>query len=318
MAFCFKTRVLQKIILYNRFTKSFHSNNLNFALNFNRKFNKQSLDSQIWFSDANHSFMQQVRAKKHLGQHFLNDLNIARKIVDSLSGNRPVLEVGPGMGVLTRFLVQRPGIDLKLIEIDRESIDYLNNQFPELRSRVMEGDFLKMNLRDIFTEPFSVIGNFPYNISSQIFFRVLENRDHVPEVVGMVQKEVAERMAASPGGKEYGILSVLLQSFYRIEYLFTVNEQVFTPPPKVKSAVIRLTRNETQVLDCDQRLFHQVVKATFNQRRKAIRNSLKLIAFDRLSVLDHPLLSYRPEQLSVDQFVELTRLIQQHPLQEHL
>jgi 16S rRNA (adenine1518-N6/adenine1519-N6)-dimethyltransferase len=257
--------------------------------------------------------VKQVRAKKHLGQHFLNDTNIASQIVDSLSLDYPVLEVGPGMGVLTRLLVQRPGIQLKVVEIDRESVTYLNEHFPELRSNIISGDFLKLKVSDIFSTPFSVIGNFPYNISSQIFFKVLENRESVPQVVGMVQKEVAERMAAGPGSKTYGILSVLLQAFYNIEYLFTVHEHVFTPPPKVKSAVIRLTRNQVQALPCDEKLFKQVVKATFNQRRKAIRNSLKLIHFDRNSVLDSPYLTKRPEQLSVDDFVQLTLLVQQNP-----
>jgi 16S rRNA (adenine1518-N6/adenine1519-N6)-dimethyltransferase len=258
--------------------------------------------------------MKQVRAKKHLGQHFLNDLSIAQRITDSLQSQLPVLEVGPGMGVLTRFLVQKPGIDLQLIEIDTESVEYLHQHYPELGSRIIYGDFLKLDLQTLMGRPFAVIGNFPYNISSQIFFKVLEHIDLVPEVVGMLQKEVAERLAAKPGCKEYGILSVLLQAYYDIEYLFTVDAQVFTPPPKVQSAVIRLTRNNTHDLGCDTKLFKQVIKATFNQRRKAIRNSLKLLTFNREAVMGSPLVNLRPEQLSVAQFVELTLLVQNNPL----
>jgi 16S rRNA (adenine1518-N6/adenine1519-N6)-dimethyltransferase len=258
--------------------------------------------------------MKQVRAKKHLGQHFLNDLSIAQRITDSLQSQLPVLEVGPGMGVLTRFLVQKPGIDLQLIEIDTESVEYLQLHYPELGSRIIYGDFLKLDLQTLMGRPFAVIGNFPYNISSQIFFKVLEHIDLVPEVVGMLQKEVAERLAAKPGCKEYGILSVLLQAYYDIEYLFTVDAQVFTPPPKVQSAVIRLTRNNTHDLGCDTKMFKQVIKATFNQRRKAIRNSLKLLTFNREAVMGSPLVNLRPEQLSVAQFVELTLLVQNNPL----
>lgn len=258
--------------------------------------------------------MKKVRAKKHLGQHFLNDLSIAEKIVDSISNDRPILEIGPGMGVLTRFLVQRPGVDLNLIEIDRESITYLNEHFPELRSKTISGDFLKLDLNELFREPFSVIGNFPYNISSQIFFKVLEHKEQIPEVVGMLQKEVAERLASGPNSKAYGILSVLLQAYYNIEYLFTVDEHVFSPPPKVKSAVIRVTRNDRESLGCNEKLFKLVIKTTFNQRRKAIRNSIKPIAFNREAVMNHPLFTKRPEHLSVDEFVELTNLVEQNPM----
>lgn len=253
--------------------------------------------------------MKQVRAKKHLGQHFLTDLTIAQRIVDSLSGGLPVIEVGPGMGVLTQYLVQKPDMDLKLIEIDTESVEYLHAHYPALKNRIIEGDFLRLELTELFPEPFAVIGNFPYNISSQIFFKVLDYRNQIPEVVGMLQKEVAERLAAPPGSKTYGILSVLLQAWYNVEYLFTVDEHVFSPPPKVKSAVIRVTRNECNDLGCDEKLFKQVVKATFNQRRKTIRNSLKAVAYNRETFPDCPMLNLRPEQLSVAQFVELTNLV---------
>lgn len=258
--------------------------------------------------------MTRVKAKKHLGQHFLNDQNIAHRIVESLS-NMPqkVLEVGPGMGVLTRYLVQRPGIDFQVIEIDTESVDYLKEHYPELQSRIIFGDFLKLNLTDMFAEPFSLIGNFPYNITGPIFFKVFEHRNLIPQVVGMIQKEVAERLAAGPGSKTYGVLSVLLQAFYDIEYLFTVHEHVFTPPPKVKSAVIRLVRNDVDTIDCDEKLFVRVVKAVFNQRRKAIRNSVKTIDFNREAILDHEFMTRRPEQMSVDDFIALTRMIQDNP-----
>lgn len=248
--------------------------------------------------------MDYVRAKKNLGQHFLKDQNIARKIVESLQGEEPlrILEIGPGMGVLTRFLVEIPQVDLRVVEIDRESVAYLRSHFPGLAPGLVEGDFLKIPLRDLFPGPFSVIGNFPYNISSQIFFRVLEHRDLITEVVGMVQKEVAERIAAPPGSKTYGILSVLLQAFYHIEYLFTVGEQVFSPPPKVKSAVIRLRRNNREALGCDERLFFEVVKRAFNQRRKMVGNALKPLG---VKVPD-PFAGKRAEQLSVTDFETLT------------
>lgn len=262
----------------------------------------------------NNKNKHRVRAKKHLGQHFLTDMDIAQKIADSVSDKYPVLEIGPGMGVLTKFLIRRQGIDLRVIELDRESVAYLNENFPELRSRILSGDFLKLDLNELYQKPFAVIGNLPYNISSQIFFKVLENRDKVPELVGMIQKEVAQRIASAPKCKEYGILSVLLQAYYDIEYLFTVHEHVFSPPPKVKSAVIRITRNDRQSLGCNEKLFKQVVKATFNQRRKAIRNSIKMISFNREAVIDHPLMGKRPEHLSVEEFVQLTKLVEDHPV----
>jgi len=250
-----------------------------------------------------------VRAKKNLGQHFLKDKNIASKIVDSLQASqlKQVLEVGPGMGVLTQFLLEKD-YQTFVIEIDTESVEYLQNHFPQLEKRIISGDFLRLKFQDYFSEKFAVIGNFPYNISSQIFFKVLENREQIPEVVGMIQKEVAERISAPPGSKTYGILSVLLQAFYDIEYLFTVDEHVFIPPPKVKSAVIRLIRNNRELLDCDEKLFVQVVKMAFNQRRKTMRNSLKaMINSEELKNIE--LLSERPEQLAVSDFELLTRLI---------
>ncbi|MCL2098195.1 MAG: 16S rRNA (adenine(1518)-N(6)/adenine(1519)-N(6))-dimethyltransferase RsmA [Bacteroidales bacterium] len=250
-----------------------------------------------------------IRAKKGLGQHFLKDKSIAQRIVDSLSGNNmPVLEVGPGMGVLTDLLLQRSDINIYAVEIDSESIAYLKQHFPDLQARLIQGDFLQMDLHTLFPCPFAVIGNFPYHISSQIFFKILDNRDLIPEITGMVQKEVAERIACPPGSKTYGILSVLLQAFYNIEYLFTVHEHVFVPPPKVKSGVIRLTRNEVRSLECDEALFRSVVKTTFNQRRKTIRNSLKPLLGDKI-LPEHSLLSKRPEQLSVAEFVELTEMV---------
>lgn len=261
--------------------------------------------------------MGEVRAKKALGQHFLVDLNIARKICDSLSGGSAaggpctVLEVGCGMGVLTQFLLRRSDIVVWGAEIDAESVDYLRAHYPEFTPRLMAGDFLRMELRALFPDGVRVIGNFPYNISSQIFFKVLEHRDLVPECVGMIQREVAERIACPPGSKEYGILSVLLQAWYDIEYLFTVGEKVFNPPPKVKSAVIRLRRNGVQRLDCDERLFLKVVKATFNQRRKTIRNSLRA-AFGDFGGAEHEFFSLRPEVLGVAQFVGLTDWVQRH------
>lgn len=252
--------------------------------------------------------MQQVKAKKGLGQHFLRDHQIASDIVDALAmdDRSQVLEVGPGMGVLTRFLLQKKEISTTVVEIDRESVEYLKRYFPELNGHIIEGDFLQLDLRRQFSAvPFSLIGNFPYNISSQIFFKVLENRELIPEVVGMLQKEVAERICSAPGSKNYGILSVLLQAWYRTEYLFTVHEDVFDPPPKVKSAVVRLTANGRESLGCDEKLFKAVVKQTFNQRRKMLRNSLKSFS-PRFEELDAELLTKRPEQLSVEAFVALT------------
>ena len=260
--------------------------------------------------------MSEVRAKKALGQHFLTDLNIARKICDSLTERaegepEAVLEVGCGMGVLTQYLLQRTDITTYGAEIDSESVEYLNVHYPDFTPRLIEGDFLKMDLRERFPEGVRVIGNFPYNISSQIFFKIIENRDLVPQCVGMIQKEVAVRIAEPPGSREYGILSVLLQAWYDIEYLFTVSEKVFNPPPKVKSAVIRLCRNNTTKLDCDETLFVKVVKASFGQRRKMLRNSLKSV-FGNFGGAEHPLFTTRAEQLSVAQFVELTNWVAEH------
>lgn len=260
--------------------------------------------------------MGTVRAKKALGQHFLTDLNIARKICDSMSGgtaDQPatVLEVGCGMGVLTQFLLQRNDVVTWGAEIDSESVEYLHEHYPDFAPRLIEGDFLKMDLRERFEAPLRVIGNFPYNISSQIFFKVIENRDIVPECVGMIQREVAVRIAEPPGSREYGILSVLLQAWYDIEYLFTVGEKVFNPPPKVKSAVIRLKRNGTTQLGCDEVLFVKVVKASFGQRRKMLRNSLKSV-FGDFGGAEHPFFTQRAEQLSVSDFVELTNWVAEH------
>lgn len=250
-----------------------------------------------------------VKAKKHLGQHFLTDKNIAQKIVDAMPSNDlPILEIGPGTGVLTQFLLPKYESLLHLVEIDQESVEYLHEHYPDLKLRIYQADFLKMNLTSIFPAQFNIIGNFPYNISSQIFFKVLDHRDQIPFVVGMIQKEVAVRLASPPGSKEYGILSVLLQAFYKLEYLFTVSEQVFNPPPKVKSAVVRLSRNNREKLDCDEKLFFSVVKTSFNQRRKTIRNSLKS-KFLNLAT-ENEIFNLRPEQLSVDQFVFLTGIVE--------
>ena len=254
----------------------------------------------------------QVRAKKGLGQHFLRDHQIASDIVDALvMGDRnKVLEVGPGMGVLTRFLLQKPGIETTVVEIDRESVGYLHTHLPELQGRILEGDFLQMDLKALYSEtPFSLIGNFPYNISSQILFKVLDNRNLIPEVVGMLQKEVAERICHGPGSKTYGILSVLLQAWYKVEYLFTVDEDVFDPPPKVKSAVVRLTANGRTDLGCNEKLFKAIVKQSFNQRRKMLRNSIKSFT-PRYDERDIKVLTNRPEQLSVEEFIQLTNDIE--------
>lgn len=303
-----------------------------------------------------------VRPKKALGQHFLTDLSVAQKIADALvveadavdgaaseagvdpaahaTAAMPVLEIGPGMGVLSQYLLERGDIDLKMIEIDRESVDYLLVHFPKAAGRVIEGDFLKMNLsyffppetaasgsdssakgkgHDAATGTFAVIGNFPYNISSQIFFRIIDHKDSIPQVVCMIQKEVAERIAEKPGSKTYGILSVLLQAWYDIEYLFTVGEGAFNPPPKVKSAVIRLRRNSRTDLGCDEKLFKTIVKTAFNQRRKTLRNSLKPLVSDKASregwtaeqtagFLSNPVFELRPERLGVEDFISLTLL----------
>lgn len=252
-----------------------------------------------------------VKPKKHLGQHFLIDKNIARKIADSLmaQGYTDVLEIGGGTGVLTEFLLQDARLNLYVIDVDSESIAFLRNRFPEISEKITEKDFLKFDPKEIFDGSYGIIGNFPYNISSQIFFKILENRDSVDEVVCMLQKEVAERIVAGPGSKTYGILSVLLQAFYKIEYLFTVGEKVFNPPPKVKSAVIRLTRHAEKRLGCDEKLFFKVVKQSFATRRKTLRNALKV--FLKKDVFpDLPVFGLRAEQLSVQDFVELTNLME--------
>jgi 16S rRNA (adenine1518-N6/adenine1519-N6)-dimethyltransferase len=247
-----------------------------------------------------------IKAKKHLGQHFLNNQTISKNIVDALTSNHPTIEVGPGTGVLTHFLLEKD-YKLYLSEVDVESIAYLVEHLEVDKSQFL-GDFLHLNLKEVMgTQPFNVIGNFPYNISSQILFRVFENKEQVIEVVGMFQKEVAERIASKPGSKKYGILSVLLQAFYDIEYLFTVGPEEFTPPPKVQSGAIRLVRNNTTDLGCDERLFKQVIKTAFNLRRKTIRNSIKSLIGDNK---DFELLNKRPEQLSVKEFVDLTNYVQ--------
>lgn len=253
--------------------------------------------------------MRLVKPKKSLGQHFLKDLQIARRIAETLNDYKhlPVLEIGPGMGVLTQFLLEE-GHDLTVVELDMESVDYLEQHFPALEGRILAEDFLRLDLEKRFPGPFCVIGNYPYNISSQIFFKVLDYKDCVPCCSGMIQKEVAERLASPPGKKAYGILSVLLQAWYDIEYLFTVSETVFDPPPKVKSAVIRMTRNSRTSLGCDEALFKTVVKTSFNQRRKTLRNSMKPLLGKDFPDYALPIFDKRPEQLSVEQFVELTLL----------
>ena len=276
----------------------------------------------------------EVRAKKALGQHFLTDLSIAQRIAEALlvpgqdnsvadetlkgqPNPLPALEVGPGMGVLTQYLLQRPEVDLRMVEIDTESVNYLLVHFPQVQGRLLEADFLKLRLERFFSGQFAVIGNFPYNISSQIFFKILDYKEQVPQVVCMIQKEVAERIAEKPGTKTYGILSVLLQAWYDIEYLFTVGEGAFNPPPKVKSAVIRLVRNQRRELGCDEVLFKTVVKTGFNQRRKTLRNSLKPLIRAKAercgwgeeeltAFVADPVFELRPERLSVEDFIDLT------------
>jgi len=252
-----------------------------------------------------------VRPKKHLGQHFLRDKSIAQKITSALTGHggyREVLEIGPGTGVLTEFLQPEYPGHLSLIELDQESVTYLKAHYPALSDRIHFGDFLRTDLKALIPSPVAVIGNFPYNISSQIFFRILDHRNEIPEVVGMIQKEVADRLVSPPGNKQYGILSVLLQAFYRLEYLFTVEPAVFQPPPKVRSAVIRLQRNETKELGCDEQLFRKVVKQGFQNRRKTLRNALKPLNLPAAETTD-PLFDLRAEQLSVEKFVTLTNII---------
>ena len=255
--------------------------------------------------------MRLVKPKKFLGQHFLNDLKVAQDIADTVDAcpGIPILEVGPGMGVLTRFLLPK-GREVEVVELDYESVAYLKEAFPQLEDHIIEDDFLKMNLQRLFGgRPFVLTGNYPYNISSQIFFRMLEHKDLIPCCTGMIQKEVAERIASAPGCKAYGILSVLIQAWYKVEYLFTVHEHVFNPPPKVKSAVIRMTRNETRALGCDEKLFRQIVKTTFNQRRKTLRNSIKPILGKDCRLTEDPLFDKRPEQLSVQGFIDLTNRV---------
>lgn len=258
--------------------------------------------------------IKQVRPKKNLGQHFLTDLDIARRIADTVDAcpDLPVLEVGPGMGVLTQYLIEKPR-EVRVVEIDRESVVYLNEHFPRLRDNIIGEDFLRMDLTRLFDGgQFVLTGNYPYDISSQIFFKMIDNKDLIPCCTGMIQREVALRMASAPGCKAYGILSVLIQAWYDVEYLFTVDEEVFNPPPKVKSAVIRMTRNGVTSLGCDEQLFRRVVKTVFNQRRKMLRVSLRplLAGHDVPSdFFDHPMMTRRPEQLSVAEFVELTNLV---------
>jgi 16S rRNA (adenine1518-N6/adenine1519-N6)-dimethyltransferase len=255
--------------------------------------------------------MEKVKPKKHLGQHFLIDLSIAERIAAQVTGHggvKQLLEIGPGMGVLTDYLL-KGDLEVNLIEIDRESIAYLHQKYPSLQDKVIEGDFLKFDFSTVFTSPFAVVGNFPYNISSQIFFKILEDKNKVSEVVCMLQKEVARRIASPKGSKEYGILSVLLQAWYDIDYIFSVPPGVFNPPPKVNSGVIRLTRNQVQKLDCNEKLFFQVVKGGFGNRRKTLRNSLKSFQLTE-DFKSHPILDKRAEQLDVADFVFLTQQIE--------
>ncbi len=266
--------------------------------------------------------MRIVKAKKFLGQHFLTDLDIAKRIADTVDAlpDLPVLEVGPGMGVMTQFLMQKPR-PLRVVELDDESVEFLRHKWPALEDSIIEDDFLKMHLDRTFDgQPFVLTGNYPYNISSQIFFKMLDNKELIPCCTGMIQKEVADRICAQPGTKAYGILSVLIQAWYKPEYLFTVEPHVFNPPPKVRSAVIRLTRNDTQALGCDEKLFRQVVKTTFNQRRKTLRNNIRPLLNELAPFTDHvafladPLFNLRPEQLSLAQFVGLTNQVEAHCL----
>ncbi len=258
--------------------------------------------------------MKRVRPKKHLGQHFLTDLDVAHRIADTVDAcpDIPILEVGPGMGVLTQYLVGK-NRELKVVEIDRESVAYLNEHFPRLRENIIGADFLRMELSEVFEgKPFVLTGNYPYDISSQIFFKMLDNKDLIPCCTGMIQHEVALRMASQPGTKAYGILSVLIQAWYDVEYLFTVDESVFNPPPKVKSAVIRMMRNGVKDLGCDERLFRRVVKTAFNQRRKMLRVSLRPLFSERKladAFFAQEVMTRRPEQLTVAEFVELTNLV---------
>ena len=254
-----------------------------------------------------------VKPKKFLGQHFLKDLSIAKDIADTVDvcPDLPILEVGPGMGVLTQFIMQK-NRPVKVVELEYESVAYLRENFPALEDNIIEDDFLKLNLEKLFDgKPFVLTGNYPYNISSQIFFKMLDYKDLIPCCTGMIQKEVAERIAARPGNKTYGILSILIQAWYSVEYLFTVHEHVFNPPPKVKSAVIRMTRNETKELGCNEKLFKQIVKTTFNQRRKTLRNSISPILEKGNPLSADPIFNKRPEQLSVQDFIDLTNRVEE-------
>ena len=258
--------------------------------------------------------MKSVKPKKNLGQHFLTDLNVAKRIADTVDAcpNIPILEIGPGMGVLTQYLVEKHR-DVKAVEIDKESVAYLNEAFPILHDNIVGADFLQMNLEDIFSgKQFVLTGNYPYDISSQIFFKMLDNRNLIPCCTGMIQREVALRIAAQPGNKTYGILSVLIQAWYDVEYLFTVDEDVFNPPPKVKSAVIRMTRNNVSKLNCDEILFKRLVKTVFNQRRKMLRVSLRQMIPNKANknFYEQDVMTKRPEQLTIAQFVELTNMVE--------
>ena len=256
--------------------------------------------------------MNVVKPKKFLGQHFLTDLSVAQRIANTIDvcPELPVLEVGPGMGVLTQYILKKSR-EFKVVEIDFDSVPYLHEHFPELGDNIIEGDFLQMNLCEVFDgRPFVLTGNYPYNISSQIFFKMIENRNLIPCCTGMIQKEVAERMAASPGSKTYGVLSVLVQAWYDVEYLFTVPETVFNPPPKVKSAVIRLMRNEKSALGCDEQLFRRIVKTVFTMRRKMMRNGMKQILGKDSSLLTDSVFTQRPEQLSVQDYIDLTNRVE--------
>jgi len=271
---------------------------------------------RLWVFTIFAENMQKVKPKKFLGQHFLTDLDVARRIADTVDActDLPVLEVGPGMGVMTQFLMQKPR-QLKVVEIDFESVRYLRDHYPALEDSIIEDDFLTMHLERTFEgRPFVLTGNYPYNISSQIFFKMLEYKDLIPCCTGMIQKEVAERMAAQPGSKAYGILSVLVQAWYDVQYLFTVEPGVFNPPPKVRSAVICLTRNQVTSLGCDERLFRRLVKTTFNQRRKTLRNNIRPLlselGIDGEELLRDPLFDLRPERLSVADFISLTSRIE--------
>ena len=256
--------------------------------------------------------MDSIKPKKFLGQHFLTDLSVAQRIANTVDAypDIPILEVGPGMGVLTQYIIPK-GRPFKVVEIDFDSVPYLHEHFPQLGDNIIEGDFLKMNLQEVFDgKPFLLTGNYPYNISSQIFFKMVENRNLIPCCTGMIQKEVAERMAASPGGKTYGVLSVLIQAWYDVEYLFTVHENVFNPPPKVKSAVIRLIRKNKETLGCDEQLFRRIVKTVFTMRRKMMRNGMKQILGKDSPMLADPMFTKRPEELSVEDYIELTNRVE--------